>query len=68
MGLNLKSSEHDIEADVVPLKGLTSPMVDMGTFQFKDLNAGKITPEELFMDAYVEEIYGLENFRSYTKR
>ena len=67
MGLNLKSSEHVIEADVVPLKGSTPPMVDMDTYQFKYLNTGKIIPEELFMNAYVEEIYGLENFRSYTK-
>ena len=32
-------------------------MVDVGTYECKDLNAGKITPEELFINAYIEEIY-----------
>ena len=30
--LNLKLSEHVIEADYGPLKGLLSPMVDFGTY------------------------------------
>ena len=29
-------------------------MVNLGTYQFKDLNTGKITPEESFMNAYAE--------------
>ena len=28
-----------------PLKGSTTPMVDLGTYEFKDLNTEKITPE-----------------------
>ena len=31
-------------------------MVNLGTYQNKDLNTGKITPEESLMNAYVEEI------------
>ena len=37
LGLNLKLSVHVIEADDEILKGYTSPMVDMGTYKFKDL-------------------------------
>ena len=44
-GLNLKLSDHAIEADYIPLKGSTSPMVDVGTYEFKDLNTENITPE-----------------------
>ena len=32
-------------------------MVDLDSCVFKDLNAGKITPEESFTNDYVEEIY-----------
>ena len=34
-------------------------MVDLGTYIFKYLNAGKITPKESFTDAYVKEVYEL---------
>ena len=46
LGLNLKFSDHIIEADNGPFKGLTAPMVDMGTYEFKYLITGKITPEK----------------------
>ena len=36
--LNLKLSEHIIEADDGPFKGSTTPMVDLDAFIFKDLN------------------------------
>ena len=45
LSLNLKISEHVIKADDGPLKGSTLPMVDLGTYQFKDLNTGTISPE-----------------------
>ena len=32
LGLNLKFSEHIIEADDVPFKRSTTPMVDLGTY------------------------------------
>ena len=35
LGLNLKLSGHVIEADDGPLKGLTSPMVDLVMYQLK---------------------------------
>ena len=43
-------------------------MVDLGTYIFKDLNTGKITHEESFKNAYVEEINESEQVRNFTKR
>ena len=43
-------------------------MVDLDTYIFKDLNTGKITPEESFTNAYVEEVYESEHVRTATKR
>ena len=43
--LNLKFSEHVIEADDGTFKGSTTHMVDLGTYVFKYLNAGEIIPE-----------------------
>ena len=57
LGLNLKLSDHIIEADDGPFKGSTTPMVDLGTYIFKYLNTDKITPAESFTNAYVEEVY-----------
>ena len=48
LGLNLKFSEHVIESDDGTFNRSTTPMVDLGTYVFKDLNTGKITPEESF--------------------
>ena len=45
LGLNLKWSEHIIESDDGTFKGFTTPMVDLGTYEFKYLNTGKIKPE-----------------------
>ena len=44
--LNLEFSEHAIKAYDGPFKGSTAPTFDLGTYIFKYLNAGKITPEE----------------------
>ena len=43
--LYLKLSDHVIDADGGTLKWYTAPMVDLGTYEFKDFNTGKITPE-----------------------
>ena len=54
LGLNLRLDEHVIEADDGLFKGYTTPMIDLGTYEFNNLNTGKITPEELFTVAYVK--------------
>ena len=55
--LNSKFSEHVIEADDGCFQGYTTPMIDLGTYTFKDLNTDEITPEQLFTNAYAEEVY-----------
>ena len=45
LGLNIKLSDRIIEAYYGPFKGSTSPMVDLGTYEFKYSNTGKFTPE-----------------------
>ena len=45
LGLYLIFYEDLIEADDGPFKGSTATMVYMGTYEFKGLNIGKITPE-----------------------
>ena len=42
-------------------------MVDLGTYLLKTLNIGEIKPEELFTDAYVEEVYESEHLRTSNK-
>ena len=42
-------------------------MVYLGTYEFRNLNIGKIIPKGSFMNAYVEEINELEKFRTYNK-
>ena len=68
LGLNLKFSDHVIEADDGTFKGSTSPMIDLGTYEFKDLNIGNITTKESFTNAYAEEIYELEQVFNSTKQ
>ena len=43
-------------------------MIDLGTYEFKILNKGKITSEELFMNDYTEEINKQEKYHNCTKR
>ena len=43
--LHPKFSYQVMEADGGPLKGYTAPMVNLGTYGFKYLNTGNITPE-----------------------
>ena len=41
----MKLSEIVIEEYDGTFNGSTTPMVDLGTYIFKELNTGKITPE-----------------------
>ena len=59
LGLNLTLSDHAIESYYVTFKASTETTVDLGTYEFKDLNRGKITPEESFILSYIEYIYEL---------
>ena len=43
--LNLKFSDHVIKTDDRSLKGSTHPMLDLGTYEFKNLDTGEITPK-----------------------
>ena len=45
LGLNLKFSEHVIEADYGNFNRSKTSMVDLGAYIFKDLNIGKFTPK-----------------------
>ena len=45
LGLNIKLSEHVIEADGGPFNGSTTHMVYLGTYIFKYLNTVKTTPK-----------------------
>ena len=42
IGIHLKFSEHVIKADEFFLKGLTTPVVDLGPYEFKYLNKVKL--------------------------
>ena len=42
-------------------------MVYMGTYECKDSETGKITPEELFTNAYAKEVNNLEQARTFNK-
>ena len=49
LGLNIKFSKHVIEANDGPLIGSTAPMVDLGPYIFKYLNAGKLNTKNLLL-------------------
>ena len=40
-----KISNNAVEGDEENLKEFIAPMVDLGTYAFKDLNTGSITPK-----------------------
>ena len=56
LGLNIKLLDHFIEENDGPVKASNAPMVDMGTYEFKDLNTGKITTEE-FLQMFMQNKY-----------
>ena len=68
LGLNIEFSEHFIKSDDGHFNRSTTPMVDLGTYIFKILNTGKITPEESFNNSYVEEVYDSEHVSTATER
>ena len=68
LGLNLKWSDHVIEANDGNFKGSTAPMVDLSMYECKDLNIGNITPEESFINYYAKNIYELEQVHTSTKQ
>ena len=41
--LNIKLYDHIIEADDGPYKSSTAPKVDLGTYEFKDINTAKLS-------------------------
>ena len=43
-------------------------MIDLGTYKCKDLNKGKIIPEEYLMNAHVQDVFGSEHVRTPTKQ
>ena len=55
--LNITFSKNFINAGYGPLKWSTSSMIYLGTYEFKDSNKGKITPEGYFNITYVDEVY-----------
>ena len=65
---NLKLSEHVIKEYYGPFDRSTTPIVDLGTYIFKDLNTGKITPKESFDNAYSEEVYESDHVNNDTKK
>ena len=46
LGLNKKNYNHVIEGDDGPFDVYTAPMIDLGTYEFKDIETIKIIPEE----------------------
>ena len=60
LGLYLNISNHVIKEGGGPFEWCTAPMVNLGTYELKKLDAYKITPKESFMNAYVEEVFELE--------
>ena len=65
--MNLKFSDQVIKSDARVFKGYITPMVDLGTYEFKYLNTRKITPEESFTNVYAKELYESEHVRTSTK-
>ena len=43
-------------------------MIHLGTYESKDLNTGRITPEDYFMNSYLEEVFESEHVRTSTKQ
>ena len=68
MSMKSKFYDHVIEYDYGNFKGLTTPMVDLGMYEFKDLNIEKITHAESFNNDNAEEVYELEYISTATKQ
>ena len=57
LGSNKKISKHIIQADYGHLKASSSPMVNLGMYEFKYLNTGGGYTRSIFTNAYSEEIH-----------
>ena len=66
-GLYAKLSYHVIKGCDGQFERITANMVDLYTYAFEPLYAGKITPKESFMNAYIKEVFEWENVCTYTK-
>ena len=67
MRIKSKISKHVIKTGFGTLKGSTAPGIDFNTYEFKNLNTGKITPEEYFINAYLEELFESKHIQNSTK-
>ena len=45
-----------------------STVVDLGTYEFKTWDTGKISPEEYYMNVYIDEVFESNFFHTSTKR
>ena len=61
-GLHLQFSQHAIKGGDRPSKGSTAPMIDLVTYEFKDL-----IQEVIFINEYTEKVFELEHFGTSTK-
>ena len=50
-------SKYVIEYDNRQFKWYTEPITDLGKCKSKYLSVGRITPNEYFMNIYVEEVF-----------
>ena len=57
LGLYLELFYHYIKGDDRMFERGTAPMVNLGTYEFKNLDTGKITHKEYFTNAYVEKVF-----------
>ena len=64
LGINLKLLKNINEGGDGLLKRCTELMVNLCTYDFKSLNKYDVTSEEYFTDAYVEEVFESEDFRT----
>ena len=69
LGLDTFFPKHVFTRGDRPCKVCKPPMVDLGTCDYIPLDfTRKITPKEYFIDAYVKEVFELENICDSTKR
>ena len=60
--LDLKLSDSVIKGVGGLFDNNIAPMVNLGTYESKNLDTGKITPKGYFINAYVEELFESETF------
>ena len=65
--LNLKSFYHIIASYDGTFKGSLKTIIDLGMYEFNDLNTGNITTEEILLNIYSEEIHKSEKSHTSNK-